>query len=113
MDALSTYQNQVKVIQDDYRNTMDLYKVQADVYKGQMTQYLEDLARYNITRASAVRAGEGLIESVNEKYDWAWINKRDSKIYIPWLLKAWLAQGEIMVVYFLIILFLIKRKDVK
>jgi ABC-type multidrug transport system ATPase subunit/pSer/pThr/pTyr-binding forkhead associated (FHA) protein len=113
LNALSSYQDQAQAIQDDYRNSMDLYKVQADIYKSQMTQYLEDLARYNISRASAVSAAEGVINSVNEKYGWAWVNKRDPLIYIPWLLRTWFAQFEIMVVYFFLILFLIKRKDVK
>jgi hypothetical protein len=113
LNSLSSYQDEVKAIQENYRNEMTLYQVQAEVYKGEMAKYGEDLARYNITRVSAVKGGEGTIESVNEKYDWAWVNKDDPKEYFPWLLKAWFSQLEIVAVYFVIILIFIKRKDVK
>jgi hypothetical protein len=113
LNALSSYQDEVKAIQENYRNEMTLYQVQALVYKSEMAKYGEDLARYNITRVSAVKGAEGTIESVNEKYDWAWVNKNDPKEYYSWLFRAWISQLEIVAVYFFIILFLIKRKDVK
>jgi ABC-type multidrug transport system ATPase subunit/pSer/pThr/pTyr-binding forkhead associated (FHA) protein len=113
LNALSSYQDEVKAIQENYRNEMTLYQVQAEVYKGEMAKYGEDLARYNITRVSAVKGGEGTIEMVNEKYSWAWVDKSAPTKYYPWLFKAWVSQLEIMVVYFVIILYLIKRKDVK
>jgi ABC-type multidrug transport system ATPase subunit/pSer/pThr/pTyr-binding forkhead associated (FHA) protein len=113
LNSLSSYQDDVKAIQENYRNEMDLYQVMADVYKNEMAKYVEDLARYNILRVSAVKGGEGTIEMVNEKYDWAWVNKNDPAKYYPWLFKAWYSQLEIVAVYFFIILFLIKRKDVK
>ncbi len=113
LNALSSYQDEVKAIQENYRNEMTLYQVQAEVYKGEMAKYGEDLARYHITRVSAVKGGEGTIESVNEKYDWAWVNKNDPAEYYSWLFKAWFSQLEIVAVYFIIILYLIKRKDVK
>lgn len=113
LNALSSYQDVVKGIQENYRNEMDLYQVMAEVYKSQMSEYLEDLAFYNISRASAVRGGEGTIDSVTEKYGWAWVDKDNPDIYRPWLFQAWFAQVKIMAVYFILILFLIKRKDVK
>jgi hypothetical protein len=113
LNALSSYQDNVKDIQDNYRNQMDLYQSMADVYKGQMTQYQLDRAHYEIARVSAVKGAEGVIDSVTEKYGWAWINKRDPKIYYPWLFGTWIAQLEIIAVYFVLILILIKRKDVK
>lgn len=113
LNALSAYQDTAKAIQENYRNEMDLYQVMADVYESQMTAYLEDLAIYNISRVSAVRGGEGIIGSVTDKYGWAWVDKDNPDIYRPWLFKVWFSQVEIMVVYFLLILFLIKRKDIK
>lgn len=113
LNALSAYQDTAKAIQENYRNEMDLYQVMADVYKSQMSAYLEDLAIYNILRVSAVRGGEGIIDSVTDKYGWAWVDKDTPEIYRPWLFKVWFSQVEIMIAYFGIILFLIKRKDVK
>jgi hypothetical protein len=113
LNALSSYQDDVKDIQDNYRNQMDLYQAMAEVYKGQMTKYMEEAALYNVARVSAVKGAEGVIDSVTDQYGWAWVNKRDASLYFPWLVRAWIAQVEIILVYYLLILFLIKRKDVK
>jgi hypothetical protein len=113
LNALSSYQNDVKDIQDAYRNQMDLYKSQADVYSSEMSKYQEDIARYNIARVSAVKGAEGIMSAVTDQYGWAWVNKKDPSLYFPWLLQSWFAQLEIVAVYFVIILWLIKRKDVK
>ena len=113
LNSLSAYQDNVKDIQDNYRNQMDLYQAMAEVYKGQMKKYLEEAARYNVARVSAVKGAEGVINSVSDQYGWAWVNKRDDSLYYPWLARAWVAQLEIILVYYVIILLLIKRKDVK
>jgi hypothetical protein len=113
LNALSDYQNNVKAIQENYKNEMELYKVMGDVYQAEMSKYLEELATYNISRVSAVKGAEGVIELFNEKYGWAWVNKDDPKIFFPWLFRTWFAQIEIVMVYLAIILIMIKRKDVK
>jgi ABC transport system ATP-binding/permease protein len=113
LNSLSSYQNDVKDIQDSFRNQMDLYRSETDVYSSEMTKYQEDIARYNIARVSAVRGAEGVMSSVTDQYGWAWVNKKDPTIYFPWLFNTWLAQIKIIAVYFVLILWLIKRKDVK
>jgi ABC-type multidrug transport system ATPase subunit len=113
LNALIAYQDDVKNIQDNYRNQMDLYQIMADVYKSQMTKYQEDLATYYVARISAVSTAEGIIKGMTDKYGWAYVNKKDPKIYFPWLFKTWISQVEIVAVYFVITLVLIKRKDVK
>jgi len=113
LNALVAYQDDVKIIQDNYRNQMDLYQVMADVYKSRMTKYQEDLAKYQVARISAVGAAEGVIQGTSDQMGWAFVNKKDPAIYFPWLLKTWIAPLEIVAVYFVVILILIKRKDVK
>ena len=113
LNALSSYQDQVKDIQDSYRNQMNLYRSMADIYEGQMKKYQEDLAVYNISRVSAVKGAEGIIGSVTKQYGWAWVDKDDPEKYYPWLFNTWIAQVNISIVYIVIILFLVKRKDVK
>ncbi len=113
LNALVSYQDDVKIIQDNYRNQMDLYQVQADVYKSEMIKYQEDRAKYEVARISAVNTAEGIINGTSETYSWAFVNKKDPAIYLPWLFQTWIAQLVIVAVYFVIILILIKRKDVK
>ena len=85
----------------------------ADVYKSQMVKYQEDLATYTVARVSAVKAAEGIIKGIKDKNGWAFVNKKDPSIYFPWLFNTWFAQVVIVAVYLVIILFLIKRKDIK
>jgi ABC transport system ATP-binding/permease protein len=113
LNALVSYQDNVKNIQDNYRNEMDLYQVMADVYKSEITKYQEDRAKYEVARISAVNTAEGNISSISDSYSWAFVNKKDPLIYFPWLFKTWIAQLLIVAVYFVVILILIKRKDVK
>ena len=113
LNSLSAYQDEVKNIQDNYRNQMDLYQITADVYKNQMAKYQEDLASYYVARISAVNTAEGTINGVSSSYNWAYVDKKIPKIYYPWLFRTWFAQVEIVAVYFVIILILIKRKDIK
>jgi ABC transport system ATP-binding/permease protein len=113
LDALVSYQDNVKNIQDDYRNQMDLYKTTADVYKSEMVKYQTDLTTYTVARVGAVKAAEGIINGVTNKLGWAFVNKKDPDLYFPWLFSTWFAQFVIVAVYFVVILFLIKAKDIK
>ncbi|HVM71816.1 MAG TPA: ATP-binding cassette domain-containing protein, partial [Anaerolineales bacterium] len=113
LNALSSYQDQVKDIQDNYRNQIDLYKIQANVYQSQMVKYQTELATYTVARISAVKAAEAVIKNISDKFKWAFVNKSDPAIFYPWLFETWFAQLVIYAVYFVIILILIKGKDVK
>jgi hypothetical protein len=112
LNALDTYQDDVDRIQNDYKNRMELYEAQADVYQAEMTKYQEAYAEWNIARNSAVQAAEGTIGGHKEEFGWAWVNKNDPVIFWPWMFRAWIAQGVIIFVYTLLILYLMKRKDV-
>ncbi len=104
LNSLSAYQDNVKGIQENYRNEVNLYQAMSDIFRSQMTKYQEDLARYNITRVSAVKIGEGIIGKVNDQYSWAWVDKKDPKVYRVWLFQVWIAQVIIMIAYLAIIL---------
>jgi len=113
LNELGAYQETVRDIQDDYRNQMYLYEAVVNVYQNEMIQYQEDLAHYNIARVAAVKGAESVMETITDKYGWTWVNKHDSDVYSQWLAQAWLAQVVIVGAYYLIILFLVKRKDVR
>jgi ABC transport system ATP-binding/permease protein len=112
LNALKKYQDDVTLIQNDYRSQLGIYQATASIYQGQMIQYQEDLAKYTVARVTAVSAGEALIDGVAIQSDWAWVNKRDPNIYFPWLFKTWIAQVILVVAYFTICLILVKSKDV-
>ena len=113
LNTLQTYMDDVEQIQTGYKNEMTKYEAVANVYQEEMIAYQKEKARYDIARNSAVQAAQGMIQSMNKEFGWAWVNKHDKDIYRTWLSRAWIAQGIIMLVYFILILLLIKRKDVK
>jgi ABC-type multidrug transport system ATPase subunit/pSer/pThr/pTyr-binding forkhead associated (FHA) protein len=113
LNALVAYQQQTQDIGDEAKNQGDLYRAMAAVYQGQMAQYQEAFTKYTGTRFAAVAAGEGIIAGTKKLQGWAWVNKDDPSVFYPWLAGVWSAQVWIMLVYFLLILWFIKRKDVK
>ncbi len=111
LNALSAYQDEIKKIQADYKSQMTLYESQATLYQAQMTDYSTQRLEYETIRNKAVNMAEGLIKSVNEKYNWAFVDKSSSANYWRWMLKVWGAHLTIIAVYIVIILVLFKRKD--
>ncbi len=112
LNALKKYQQDVGKIQNSYRTQMDIYQGVATVYQSHMVQYQEDLAKYTVARVTAASAGEGLIDGVASQSKWAWVNKRDPQVYYPWVINTWIAEIILVVVYFSIILLLVRLKDV-
>jgi len=112
LNALKKYQQDVGKIQNSYRTQVDFYQGIATVYQSEMVQYQENLAKYTVARVSAVSAGEGLISGIATDGMWSWVNKRDPLVYYPWVINTWIAEVILVVVYFSIILFLVRMKDV-
>jgi ABC transport system ATP-binding/permease protein len=112
LNSLKKYQEDVTKIQDNYRHQMKIYQTMAAIYQNNMITYQEDLARYTVARVTAVSSAEGLIDAVKDRWSWAFVNIRDPKVFIPWLYNVWSAQLILVVVYFSIILVLMKIKDV-
>jgi hypothetical protein len=113
INSLIAFQQQAQAIQDDFRNQVILYKAQTQIFKDQTRAYLEALTRYNIARIARVGAAEQTIASTRARFSWAFVDKDSPALYRPWLTSTWLAPVVIMVVYFVLILILMKRKDVK
>jgi hypothetical protein len=113
LNALVAYQEQSQAIGDEAQNQGDLYRAMAAIYQGQMAQYQEQLLTYSGRLFGAVAAGEGEIAVTKKLYGWAWVNKDAPGAFYPWLVGTWVAQLLICSVYFVLILFFIKRKDVK
>jgi hypothetical protein len=103
----------VDSIQAEYESQIELYKAQADEYEAVMAKYQKDQVNYDVKRTGAVERAEGLIESISEKFGWTWVNKEDTQGFYAWLFKTWRAQLIIITVYIAVILFLIKRKDIR
>ncbi len=111
LNSLQTYQDQVKQIQNEYRSQMTQYENQAKIYQTQMEAYQKDRLAYEALRNTAVNSAEAAIRTYYDKYGWAFVDKSNSDIYLPWLTEVWSAQLIIIGVYFILILVIFKRKD--
>jgi ABC transport system ATP-binding/permease protein len=111
LNALQSYQDEVAVIQDQYRSEMNLYRSQADLYAAEMKEYQTARISYDAARSTAVNSAESLIEATVKIMGWAFVDVDDLQVLIPWIVNTWVAQLIIIGVYFLLILFFIKRKD--
>jgi ABC-type multidrug transport system ATPase subunit len=111
MNALNSYQDEVQVIQNQFRSEMDLYRSQADLYTAQIKDYQAAKISYDAARYIAISSAEVLIKRNIDMMGWAFVNTRDIKNLITWITKTWIAQFIIISVYFVLILVLIKRKD--
>ena len=112
LNALGDYQEEAERIQNDYRSQMQVYEAEAKVYEVRMTDYQEAFTTYNVAREGATKGAEELISSASAQFGFGYVNKNDPEIFWPWLFRAWTAQGILILIYFVVILFLIKRKDV-
>jgi ABC transport system ATP-binding/permease protein len=112
LNALQDYQEEAERIQNDYRNQMVMYEAEAKIYEVEMAGYQEAITEYNVSREGAVKGAEGLIESASEQFGFGYVDKENPEVFWPWLMRAWRSQGVVILVYIVIILFLIKRKDI-
>jgi hypothetical protein len=76
-----------------------------------MKDYQTARVSYDAARNTAVSSAEALIKSNIDTMGWAFVDVRDLKTLLPWITNTWTAQLIIIGVYFLIILFFIRRKD--
>ncbi len=67
LNSLKAYQDEVTLIQNQFRSQLELYEAQADVFKAQMEDYQKTRLSYEAARNSAVATAEGIIENVKER----------------------------------------------
>jgi len=110
--ALKAWEGQASLIQEDYKRQIEAYQAQSEVYKSEVIAYQTELANWQIAQASAVTPAESIVNQFYSNFGWIFVNKEDSSAYWAKLVKTWLVQSFIIVVLFVAILFLQKRKDV-
>lgn len=111
-EAIQAYQDQVTLIQDKYKAEMEAYESEAEVYRAEMEAYQEEYLDWKISRAAAVEPAEGIIEGFYKEYGWTFVNKNDPEAFWSKIITTWMSQGVIIAVLLLLVLLMVKRKDV-
>jgi ABC-type multidrug transport system ATPase subunit len=110
--ALKVWEGQANQIQEDYKRQIEAYQAQSEVYKSEVITYQTELANWQIAQASAVTPAEAVVDQFYSNFDWIFVNKEDSKAYWAKITKTWVVQSGIILILFVAILFLQKRKDI-
>ena len=110
--AIKAWEAQATQIQDDYKRQIAEYQAQADVYKSEAIAYQTALAEWQIGQASAVTPAESIVNEFYTSVPWVFVNKNDAVAYWGKLIKTWTVQSGIILILFVAILVLQKRKDI-
>jgi len=110
--ALQKWEGQATQIQEDYKRQIESYQAQSEVYKSEVIAYQTELINWQIAQASAVTPAESIIEQFYVNFSWTFVDKEDSAAYWAKIIKTWVIQLGIILVLFVAILFLQKRKDI-
>jgi hypothetical protein len=110
--ALQVWEGRASQVQADYKRQIEAYQAQSEVYKSEVITYQTELAEWQIAQASAVTPAESVVDQFYKNFPWIYVDKEDSVTYWAKITKTWLVQSFIIVVLFVAILFLQKRKDV-
>jgi len=111
LQALKAQQATVQQLQNDYQVELDAYQKLVDQYQKDALAFQEKLGKWEIARNGAVGLAEGIIRRFLEHFDWAIVDKQDKTLYTETILKSWVAQGIIVLVFFFLILVSMKMKD--
>ena len=109
---LQAWETQATAIQEDYKQQIQAYQAQSEVYKSEVIAYQEALIKWQIAQASAITPAEGVIDTFNTGFGWSYVDKENGRAYWGKIISTWLVQTGIILILFVAILFLQKRKDV-
>ncbi|MDX1377506.1 MAG: FHA domain-containing protein [Anaerolineales bacterium] len=106
--ALQEWEVQATAVQEEYKRQIEDFQVRAKVYEAEKIAY--ETARVELQ--VAVAPAEGIVGNFYNGAGFAYVNKEDGAAYWAKLTRAWLVQSFIILILFVAILFLQKRKDV-
>ena len=110
--ALKAWEVQATQIQEDYKGQIQAYQAQSEVYKSEVIAYQTELINWQIAQASAVGPAEAVIDQFYSNFEWIHVDKNNSTVYWAKIIKTWIVQSGIILILFVAILFLQKRKDI-
>ena len=110
--AVQAWLEEVQAIQEQSKAEFDAYEAEAQIFQAQMVEYQSARLEWEGARLAAVNLAEGLVGSVKKDFGWTFVDKDDNVAFGRMIVSTWAAQLIISGVLFVLILLLIKRKDV-
>lgn len=123
--AMGEFREELKDWQDEVQGIQDGYKAELDIYRGQVAVFRADLEAYQtrfaererekvtwqISQEGSVLPAEELIRQFYSGFGWTFVNKDNPELYTGTVIKTWMAQLAIILILFVGIMVLQKRKD--
>ncbi len=117
-EDLQEWQAEVEAIQAGYEAELEVYRGEVEAFRTELDAYQEraiavETARteWLIAQEGAVQPAEGLIRQFYPGFGWSYVDKSDTTAYWGMLLRTWGAQWTIILILFVLIMVLQKRKD--
>jgi ABC-type multidrug transport system ATPase subunit len=111
-EAMQVWRDEVELIQEGYKAEMDAYERDAELYRAEMENYQTEYTTWKSRREGLVDQAVKALAAIDDEYNWAFINKEDSQAYWSKVITSWAAQGVIIGVLILGVLWMVRRKDV-
>lgn len=112
LNELTIYNDEVAVLQDNYKEEIDDWQNEQNDYKDAIERYQTDLTELKVKRAVAVGAAESTIENYKDDFGWTFVDKKDKDNYYKTVFGTWLAQLVIILVLLAGTIFMVKKRDV-
>ena len=113
------WEDESTVIQDGYEAQLDQYRAQVDQYKIQLEDYQDRAVasqqggvERRIALEASILPAEELIRQFYPGFGWTFVDKDNTAAFRTMILKTWTAQLIIILILFVLIMLLLKRKDV-
>ncbi len=90
---------------------MDLYQAQREAYELRRAEVAQIGLQRQVAIEASVLPAEELIRQFYPGFGWTYVDKTDSAAYRSMLIQTWAAQGVIILILFILIVLLLKRKD--
>jgi ABC-type multidrug transport system ATPase subunit/predicted component of type VI protein secretion system len=110
--ALNTYNADVSVLQNKYKQAIAQWQDQQAAYKTQIESYQKDITDLTIKRVIATSSAESSIKLYKDQFGWTFVNKNDRAGYLRTMYITWGAQAIIIVLLFAATVVLQKRREV-
>jgi hypothetical protein len=90
---------------------VDQYKIQLEDYQNRAVESQQGQVERRIAVEASVLPAEELIRQFYPGFGWTYVDKNDTAAFQSMILKTWTAQLIIILILFVLIMFLLKRKD--
>ncbi|MCC7360099.1 MAG: FHA domain-containing protein [Anaerolineales bacterium] len=110
--ALTTYNEEVAGLQDEYKQAIADWQDEQEAYKTQLENYQTDFTELEIKRVIATGSAESSIKLYTDQFGWTFVNKADRAGYLRLMYITWGAQVIITVLLFAATVALQKRREV-